>query len=143
MPRKTVIQKKVSIVVTEEDVKSFVVLKQRQAKIDKKLVVKKDLFNSYAESVGFEEDRKVIIERGKFRVTVSETSSMRISADALNLIETDKRFKNYASCIETIKVVNSDLLMGDLENDLANGIITKEFVEELVSTITGTRVTTT
>jgi hypothetical protein len=114
---------------------------KRHADIGKKLDGYKSLFNEYAESTGFEEDSKVVIKRGEHEVTISETASMGISEDALNLIEGDKKFKKYSSCLETVKVVNSELLMADLEKDLADGKITKEEAELLISTKKGTRIT--
>ena len=141
MAKKRAVQKKATVVVTEQDVNNFVTLKKRHAEIGKKLDGYKTLFNEYAESTGFEEDSKVTIKRGDHEVTVSETTSMGISEDALNLLETDKKYKKYASCLETVKIVNAGLLMADLEKDLADGKLTKEQVELFISTKRGTRVT--
>lgn len=139
--KKPIRQKKPTVIVTDQDVSNFITLKKRHADIGKKLDGYKSLFNEYAESTGFEEDSKVVIKRGEHEVTISETASMGISEDALNLIESDKKFKKYSSCLETVKVVNSELLMADLEKDLADGKITKEEVELLISTKKGTRIT--
>lgn len=141
MAKKRTVQKKATVIVTEQDVNNFVTLKKRHAEIGKKLDGYKTLFNEYAESTGFEEDSKVTIKRGDHEVTVSETTSMGISEDALNLLETDKKYKKYASCLETVKIVNAGLLMADLEKDLADGKLTKEQVELFISTKRGTRVT--
>lgn len=141
MAKKRLVQKKPTVIVTEQDVSNFITLKKRHADIGKKLDGYKGLFNEYAESTGFEEDSKVVIKRGDHEVTISETVSMGISEDALNLLETDKKYKKYAGCLETIKVVNSELLMADLEKDLADGKITKEEAELFVSTRKGTRIT--
>ena len=141
MAKKRTVQKKATVIVTEQDVNNFVTLKKRHAAIGKKLDGYKTLFNEYAESTGFEEDSKVTIKRGDHEITVSEATSMGISEDALNLLETDKKYKKYASCLETVKIVNAELLMADLEKDLADGKLTKEQVELFISTKRGTRVT--
>jgi hypothetical protein len=143
MPGKKAVrrQKKILVTVTPEEVRSYITLKDRHAKIGKQLETYKTKFNEYAESVGFEEDRKVVIEREGHTVTVTETAQIKVSPEALNIIESSRRFRRFKDCIETVKVVNSEILMQDLEKALLNKEITKEDSDKIITTTYGTRVT--
>lgn len=138
-PRKK--YKRMLVTVTEEEVKTYVKLKERHLAMSKKIEVLKDKFNSYAESVGFAEDKKVIIERGDYSVLVTETSSIKVNAEALNNIQEVRKYRKFKDCIETVTVINSEILMEDIEKALVTGKITKEEVDELITTTYGTRVT--
>lgn len=112
--------------ISAEDIKSFrenqKVAKQITALLDES----KTTFKEYANSVGFEEDSKVIIERGSEKVTVTEVISIKVADDALDTIENKRKFKKYADCIETVEMLNEKKLMDRLYEDIEAGKLTEE-----------------